>query len=105
VDDYFRDAVVSGQNGWRRAMAGAGLHGVPVPGFSSALAYQDGIRAEPLPAALIQGQRDLFGAHKTAGATPTASSTWTGRETAASRRCDRATSGGQVRSYRARAKQ
>jgi 6-phosphogluconate dehydrogenase len=63
VDDYFRDAVVSGQDGWRRVVAGAALHGVPVPGFSSSLAYYDGIRAERLPAALIQGQRDLFGAH------------------------------------------
>ena len=33
------------------------------PGFSSALAYYDGLRAERLPAALIQGQRDFFGAH------------------------------------------
>ena len=37
--------------------------GVPVPVFSSALAYYDGLRAERLPAALIQGQRDFFGAH------------------------------------------
>ena len=27
------------------------------------MAYYDGIRAERLPAALIQGQRDFFGAH------------------------------------------
>ena len=37
--------------------------GIPAPGFSSALAYYDGLRAERLPAALIQGQRDFFGAH------------------------------------------
>ena len=37
--------------------------GIPTPGFSSALAYYDGLRAERLPAALIQGLRDLFGAH------------------------------------------
>jgi 6-phosphogluconate dehydrogenase len=37
--------------------------GVPVPGFSTALAYYDGIRRERSPAALIQGLRDLFGAH------------------------------------------
>jgi 6-phosphogluconate dehydrogenase len=37
--------------------------GVPVPGFSSALAYYDQLRRERLPAALIQGLRDYFGAH------------------------------------------
>ena len=37
--------------------------GVPMPGFSSAIAYYDGYRAERLPANLIQAQRDLFGAH------------------------------------------
>ena len=37
--------------------------GVPVPGFSSALAYYDTVRAERLPAALVQGLRDNFGAH------------------------------------------
>jgi len=37
--------------------------GIPAPAFSSALAYYDGLRAERLPAALIQGLRDLFGAH------------------------------------------
>jgi 6-phosphogluconate dehydrogenase len=36
---------------------------VPVPGFSAALAYYDALRAERLPAALTQGQRDFFGAH------------------------------------------
>jgi len=37
--------------------------GIPVPAFSSALAYFDGYRRERLPANLIQGQRDYFGAH------------------------------------------
>jgi 6-phosphogluconate dehydrogenase len=36
---------------------------VPAPGFSSALSYYDALRAERLPAALIQGLRDFFGAH------------------------------------------
>ena len=44
-------------------MAGAAQNGIPTPAFSSSLAYYDGIRAERLPAALIQGQRDFFGAH------------------------------------------
>ena len=31
--------------------------------FSSALAYYDGYRSARLPANLLQGQRDFFGAH------------------------------------------
>jgi 6-phosphogluconate dehydrogenase len=41
----------------------AAEQGIPAPGFASALAYYDGLRAKRLPAALIQGQRDFFGAH------------------------------------------
>jgi 6-phosphogluconate dehydrogenase len=48
---------------WRRVVAGAAQNGIPTPAFSSSLAYYDGIRAERLPAALIQAQRDFFGAH------------------------------------------
>ena len=38
-------------------------HGIAVPAFSSALAYFDGYRSAHLPANLLQGQRDYFGAH------------------------------------------
>ena len=38
--------------------------GIPVPAFSTALAYYDGYRSERLPANLLQAQRDYFGAHK-----------------------------------------
>ncbi|MFC4334024.1 NADP-dependent phosphogluconate dehydrogenase [Salininema proteolyticum] len=48
---------------WRRVVAFAASAGIPVPGFSSALAYFDSLRSSRLPAALIQGQRDFFGAH------------------------------------------
>ena len=51
------------QDGWRRVVGLATSSGVPVPGFSSALAYYDTVRADRLPAALIQGLRDNFGAH------------------------------------------
>jgi len=60
---YFRDAVGKGQNAWRKVIAIAAEHGVPVPAFSSALAYYDSYRRENLPANLIQGLRDYFGAH------------------------------------------
>ena len=42
---------------------GAALSGIPVPGFGSALSYFDSLASERLPAALVQGQRDFFGAH------------------------------------------
>jgi 6-phosphogluconate dehydrogenase len=63
TNEYFRDAVADAQEGWRQVVAGAARHGVPAPGFASALAYYDGLRAERSPAALIQGLRDRFGSH------------------------------------------
>ena len=48
---------------WRRVVAKATALGIPVPVFASALSYYDGLRRDRLPAALIQGQRDFFGAH------------------------------------------
>jgi len=63
ADPYFREAVESAVDGWRRVVVTATELGIPIPGFSSALSYYDGLRTERLPAALIQGQRDFFGAH------------------------------------------
>jgi 6-phosphogluconate dehydrogenase len=63
VDPYFTEVVAEAQASWRRVVATATSIGVPVPGFSSALAYYDALRRDRLPAALIQGLRDLFGAH------------------------------------------
>ena len=60
---YFKDAITKAQDSWRRVVAVAAQHGVPVPAFSSSLAYYDGLRSDRLPAALIQGLRDFFGAH------------------------------------------
>ncbi|MEV7011508.1 NADP-dependent phosphogluconate dehydrogenase [Streptosporangium sp. NPDC051022] len=59
----FAEALGLAQDSWRRVVAKAALLGIPAPGFSTALAYYDSLRAERLPAALIQGQRDFFGAH------------------------------------------
>ena len=63
ADEYFAKAVADGEAAWRRVVSAAALSGVPVPGFASALSYYDSLRAERLPAALIQGLRDFFGAH------------------------------------------
>jgi 6-phosphogluconate dehydrogenase len=63
LDPYFRDKMQKSQEGWRRVVSAAVMHGIPVPSISSALAYFDGYRCERLPANLIQAQRDYFGAH------------------------------------------
>ncbi len=60
---FFRDRLAAAQASWRRVIAAAVAAGIPVPAFSSALAYYDGYRCENLPANLLQGQRDYFGAH------------------------------------------
>ncbi|MEV4255347.1 NADP-dependent phosphogluconate dehydrogenase [Spirillospora sp. NPDC049652] len=59
----FAEALAGAQDGWREVVATAVREGIPVPGFSAALAYYDSLRAKRLPAALIQSQRDYFGAH------------------------------------------
>ncbi|MBM6405313.1 NADP-dependent phosphogluconate dehydrogenase [Phycicoccus sp. CSK15P-2] len=59
----FAAAVADRLPGLRRVVGAAVASGVPVPVFSSVLAYVDALRAERLPAALVQGLRDYFGAH------------------------------------------
>ncbi len=63
VAPYFAAAVRDGLDSWRRVVAQAATAGIPAPAFSASLAYYDGLRRERLPAALIQGLRDNFGAH------------------------------------------
>ena len=60
---YFKDVVENAQSAWRKVVTTAIELGIPVPAFSSALAYYDGYRSERLPANLLQAQRDYFGAH------------------------------------------
>ncbi len=62
-DEYFIKAIDASLSAWREVVAMAALSGIPAPAFSSSLAYYDGLRAQRLPAALVQGQRDFFGAH------------------------------------------
>lgn len=61
--DYFQKAIAESLPAWREVVANSALAGIPNPAFSSSLSYYDGLRAERLPAALVQGQRDFFGAH------------------------------------------
>ncbi|MBI2300844.1 MAG: NADP-dependent phosphogluconate dehydrogenase, partial [Armatimonadetes bacterium] len=63
LDPFFRDVVGRAQDAWRWVVMVAAQMGVPVPAFSSALAYYDSYRCPRLPANLLQAQRDYFGAH------------------------------------------
>jgi 6-phosphogluconate dehydrogenase len=63
VAPYFADAVRDGVDSWRQVVAQAAMSGIATPAFSSSLAYYDALRRDRLPAALIQGLRDNFGAH------------------------------------------
>lgn len=61
--EEFTEAINECLPSWRRVVAAAATYGVPAPVFSSSLSYYDSLRRDRLPAALIQGQRDYFGAH------------------------------------------
>ena len=63
LDSYFKEIVESYQYALRDIVAQAVQSGIPVPCFSSALAYYDSYRTDTLPANLLQAQRDYFGAH------------------------------------------
>ncbi|GAB3667796.1 NADP-dependent phosphogluconate dehydrogenase [Nocardioides korecus] len=63
TNEYFADALKKGEAGWRRVVSTATAAGIPVPAFGSSLSYFDALRRDRLPASLIQGLRDNFGAH------------------------------------------
>ncbi|HVK07942.1 MAG TPA: decarboxylating NADP(+)-dependent phosphogluconate dehydrogenase, partial [Gemmataceae bacterium] len=63
LDPYFTGEIERCQPAWRNVIATAVTAGIPVPAFSTALAFFDGYRTANLPANLLQAQRDYFGAH------------------------------------------
>ncbi|WP_051059702.1 NADP-dependent phosphogluconate dehydrogenase [Corynebacterium capitovis] len=63
LDPYFKLELAGLVDSWRRVIVIATQLGLPVPVFASSLSYYDSLRSKRLPAALIQGQRDFFGAH------------------------------------------
>jgi len=63
LDKYFTAEVKRCQKAWRNVVSLAAKRGIPVPAFSTALAFYDSYRSEVLPANLLQAQRDYFGAH------------------------------------------
>jgi 6-phosphogluconate dehydrogenase len=60
-DKFFNDAIRTAQPGWRDIVGKAAAWGIPVPAFSTALSFYDGLRTKNLPANLLQAQRDYFG--------------------------------------------
>jgi len=63
LDEFFSAILNRYQASWRKAVIHGIEIGVPLPAFSTALAFYDGYRTERLPANLLQAQRDFFGAH------------------------------------------
>lgn len=63
LDEYFMGIAEKYQQAVRELVGVSVQAGVPVPAFSSAIAYYDSYRSERLPANIIQAQRDYFGAH------------------------------------------
>ena len=62
-DGYFKNTVISLQNGWRTLISRGLFSGIPLPCMTAGLTYFDGLRTENSTANLIQAQRDFFGAH------------------------------------------
>ena len=60
---FFKNEIESRIASLRKVVASCSLLGYPIPLFSSCLSYFDSYSTERLPANLIQGLRDFFGAH------------------------------------------
>jgi 6-phosphogluconate dehydrogenase len=63
LDPYFHNELKLSIHSLRTVIATGVMAGIPMPCFSAALAWYDGMRSQRLPTSLIQAQRDLFGAH------------------------------------------
>ncbi|WEV38687.1 NADP-dependent phosphogluconate dehydrogenase [Lactobacillus sp. ESL0680] len=62
-DSYFNDLMTQNIGALRQVVELATKAGIPTPTLSAALNYLESIFNPSLPANLIQGQRDYFGAH------------------------------------------
>lgn len=63
LDSYFTGELDGLIDSWRTVAASAIRLGLAAPVFSSSLSYYDSLCSKRLPAALVQAQRDYFGAH------------------------------------------
>ena len=66
MDEFFSNVLNKYQWSWRKTIIHAIEIGVPMPAYTTALAFYDGYRTERLPANLLQAQRDFFGAQRRA---------------------------------------
>lgn len=64
MTNFFKDALVKAEAGWRRTVCAFVSAGLPCPALSSSLAFFDAFCTSHLPANLLQAQRDYFGAHQ-----------------------------------------
>ena len=63
LDSYFTEELSGLLDSWRTVAASAIRLGLAAPVFSSSLSYYDSLCSQRLPAAMVQAQRDYFGAH------------------------------------------
>ncbi|MFW6389780.1 MAG: NADP-dependent phosphogluconate dehydrogenase [Halanaerobiales bacterium] len=63
ISSQFKEEIREKVEGLRKIVNQVKKAGVPIPAMNSALDYFDILRAKEMPASLIQGQRDYFGAH------------------------------------------
>ena len=61
--DHFKNALEDRIESWRKIVAVCAFEAIPAPLYASTLSYFDSYSSEILPANLIQGLRDFFGAH------------------------------------------
>ena len=63
LDDSFAEEIRAALPAWRKVVSTAMAAGIPVPALAGSLSYLDTLRTPRGSAALIQAQRDWFGAH------------------------------------------
>ena len=63
IDPAFAGILNAKESAWRRTVGMAVEAGIPAIAMCASLSYFDAYRTERLPANLLQGQRDFFGAH------------------------------------------
>lgn len=59
ISAVFKDALPV----WRTIVSDSIQAGIALPALTAGLAYLDSLRCPALPTALVQAQRDFFGAH------------------------------------------